>query len=53
MVEPIYQRLKLFLIARRNYNKGAGAGKLCGDRFANPTAGAGYQNDLTPDPCHS
>jgi hypothetical protein len=40
------QCLKLFLVARGNYNNGAGARKLYSDRFSNTSASAGYQHNL-------
>jgi hypothetical protein len=53
ILEPLRRCLKLFLIARGNDNNGAAAGKLYSDRFANPSAGAGYQHDPISEPRHS
>jgi hypothetical protein len=52
-LEPLRQCLKLFLIARGNYNNGAGAGKLYSNRFSNTSASAGYQHNLISASRHS
>src|SRR5262245_44240819 len=51
-LEPAHQCLKLLLVARGNYNRGAAAGKLSSNSFANTSAGAGYQDDLISETRH-